>query len=165
MYLSLHICCVKLYISSKVNCLLFKLYRSKQRKMFLSPRRESNPQPSDLSLLSYKDSDGREKATMCTGSQFSEFAIKLEQQTVYFNLPSCNNCSTLAHVNSSVFSRWQMLKICLTVSLFFQVHLPASLMGSGILPIYSSICHNIELVLQVCCFNVTYKKNYTVSNL
>ena len=31
----------------KENCLLLKLYR-KLRKMFLSPRRESNPQPSDL---------------------------------------------------------------------------------------------------------------------
>ena len=31
----------------KVNCLLLKLNR-KLRKMFLSPRQESNPQPSDL---------------------------------------------------------------------------------------------------------------------
>ena len=31
----------------KENCLLLKLYR-KLRKMFLSPRRKSNPQPSDL---------------------------------------------------------------------------------------------------------------------
>ena len=31
----------------KENCLLLKLYR-KLRKMFLNPRRESNPQPSDL---------------------------------------------------------------------------------------------------------------------
>ena len=31
----------------KGNCLLLKLYR-KLRKMFLSPRRESNPQPSKL---------------------------------------------------------------------------------------------------------------------
>ena len=31
----------------KENCLLLKLYR-KLRKMFLSPRRELNPQPSDL---------------------------------------------------------------------------------------------------------------------
>ena len=31
----------------KENCLLLKLYR-KLRKMFLSPRRGSNPQPSDL---------------------------------------------------------------------------------------------------------------------
>ena len=31
----------------KKNCLLLKLYR-KLRKMFLSPRQESNPQPSDL---------------------------------------------------------------------------------------------------------------------
>ena len=31
----------------KENCLLLKLYR-KLRKMFLSPRLESNPQPSDL---------------------------------------------------------------------------------------------------------------------
>ena len=31
----------------KENCLLLKLYR-KLRKLFLSPRRESNPQPSDL---------------------------------------------------------------------------------------------------------------------
>ena len=31
----------------KENCLLLKLYR-KLRKMFLSPRRESNPQPSNL---------------------------------------------------------------------------------------------------------------------
>ena len=31
----------------KENCSLLKLYR-KLRKMFLSPRRESNPQPSDL---------------------------------------------------------------------------------------------------------------------
>ena len=32
----------------KENCLLLKLYR-KLRKMFLSPRRESNPQASDIS--------------------------------------------------------------------------------------------------------------------
>ena len=31
----------------KENCLLLELYR-KLRKMFLSPRRESNPQPFDL---------------------------------------------------------------------------------------------------------------------
>ena len=31
----------------KKNCLLLKLYR-KLRKMFLSLRRESNPQPSDI---------------------------------------------------------------------------------------------------------------------
>ena len=34
----------------KENCLLLKLYR-KLRKMFLSPRRESNPQPSHMSRL------------------------------------------------------------------------------------------------------------------
>ena len=38
---------ISLMYSFLVNCLLLKLNR-KLRKMFLSPRRESNPQPSDL---------------------------------------------------------------------------------------------------------------------
>ena len=40
----------------KGNCLLLKLYR-KLRKMFLSPRRESNPQPSDLRLTGDQKTD------------------------------------------------------------------------------------------------------------
>ena len=37
----------------KENCLLLKLYR-KLRKMFLSPTRESNPQPSDQPSETYE---------------------------------------------------------------------------------------------------------------
>ena len=47
----------------KVNCLLLKLNR-KLKKMFASPRRELNPQPSDL----WSDALTRKKATMCTCS-------------------------------------------------------------------------------------------------
>ena len=44
----------------KENCLLLKLYR-KLRKMFLSPRRELNPQPSDRQPSTFRGLTGDQK--------------------------------------------------------------------------------------------------------
>ena len=80
----------------KENCLLLQLYR-KLRKMFLSPRRESNLLPSEFWQLngqSVSPETRRLRVRFPFGAQkyFSEFAIKLEQQTVFHFSKGFSKC-------------------------------------------------------------------------